>query len=137
MGAAALLSLLLPALLPPVADGLKGVFNWVTGGATAEPANVDERIKLMQAQTAQAQAIAALDAPVGNISTWVADLRASFRYIAAGAIILGGLGLLGAWIFLPPGRIETSFVQAYFNSVVGPVFSFMFGDRLYIGLKKK
>lgn len=132
---AALLPLLLPALVPAVVDGLKGVFNWATGGATAEPANVDDRIKLMAAQTEQLKAIGELDKPAANISPWVSDLRSSFRYIAAGLIIVGGLALLSAWIVMPKGSIENEFVAAYFNNVVGPVFSFMYGDRVYINLK--
>lgn len=132
----ALLALLLPALLPVLGDGIRGIFNWCTGGSGAQPANVEEAVKLMAAESEQLKAVAALDQPAANISQWVADLRASFRYLAAGLIILGGLGLLVAWIMLPKGSIDSDFVMAYFNGVVGPVFGFMFGSRLYLELRR-
>ena len=129
----ALLGLILPALLPVLADGAKGIFNFFTGGATAEPANMDERIKLMGAELETLKALAALDQPSPNISLWVADLRASFRYIAAGLIVLGGLVGVGTVLFID--ATAAPFVNSYLQGVVGPVFSFMFGQRMYLSLR--
>ena len=131
----ALLAMLLPALLPTFADGVRGIFNWFTNGVGAKPANVEEAIKLMAAETERLKTIAALDQPAANISPWVADFRASFRYIAAGLIILGGLGLVGAVVFLPPDPRLVAFTDAYLQGLVAPVFSFMFGARMHMSLK--
>ena len=40
-----LASLIFPALLPAVTDGLRGIFAKVTGGAGGTPQNVNERIQ--------------------------------------------------------------------------------------------
>ena len=89
-----ILSLVVPALIPAVADGLRGVFNKLTGGAGAKPANVEEQIKLMAAENERLKALAEIDKPSEKISPWVADLRASFRYIAAGVIIMAAVSTL-------------------------------------------
>jgi hypothetical protein len=126
-----LLGLLIPALIPVVSDGLRGAFTWMTKGKGAEPANVDEVVKLMEADTNRLKALAELDHPEGTISPWVADLRASFRYIAAGLIIISGCGGFG-WSILgdPTNKQLQDFIFLYFDNIVSPVFSFMFGARL-------
>lgn len=131
----ALLGLLIPALVPVLADGVRGVFNWVTGGRGALPANVDEAVKLMQAETAKLQAIAALDVPGGQISPWVANLRGSFRYIAAG-IIITPVPFIAGYALLYPSDASNALIELYVNAVAGPVFAFMFGDRLRIHLRQ-
>lgn len=123
-----LLSLILPALVPAVADGIRGVFTRLTGGAGSQPANVDEEIKLMQAQTERLKAVAELDKPTGPISAWVADLRASFRYVACGIIILWAIVLS-----LVPG-VEAGIRELSFD-LAGSAFSFIFGDRMYLKLR--
>ena len=57
-----LLSLVLPALVPAFADGVRGLFARLTGGAGAQPQSVGEAIQLMEAQTARVKALAELDA---------------------------------------------------------------------------
>ena len=54
-------SLILPALVPAVADGFRGIVAKFTGGAGGQPQNVEERVKLMEAEAAKLQALAALD----------------------------------------------------------------------------
>ena len=130
----ALLALLLPAFLPVVADGLRGIFSWFTGGTGAKPQNVEEAIKLMEAEAKKLAALAELDRPAGEISQWVADLRASFRYIAAGVILIGTMLAIfaqGAGL-----AIDAALLDALLQ-LSGSVFSFMFGDRLYFHLKQK
>ena len=41
----------LPALLPALGDGIRGVFAKITGGAGGNPNNVNESIQLMQPET--------------------------------------------------------------------------------------
>ena len=99
---ASILSLVIPALIPALADGIRGVFGKLTGGAGAKPQNVEEQIKLMAAENERLKALAELDKPAENISPWVADLRASFRYIAGGGLgsfilRLGGETVCSDW----------------------------------------
>jgi len=73
-----LLGTVLPALLPAVSDGLRGILGRVTGGKGAQPQNIAERIQLMQAENERLSIVAKLDEP-GNVHQWVADLRALQR----------------------------------------------------------
>ena len=122
-----LLNMIVPALIPAFADGIRGIFSWISGGRGAQPQNVDEQIKLMQAETERLRAVSELDKPVGDISRWVANLRASFRYIAAGLVLISGMALVGLTV-LDPGAEE--FTQWYLNYIVAPVWSFIFGERM-------
>ena len=124
-----ILSLVIPALIPAFADGLRGVFSKLTGGAGARPQNVEEQIKLMTAENERLKAVAELDKPAENISPWVADLRASFRYIAGGLIILGAVSTL----YLPADLL----VQDAIWNLAGSVFAFLFGDRMYFKFAKR
>jgi hypothetical protein len=127
---ASVLSLVIPALIPALADGLRGVFGKLTGGAGAKPQTVEEQIKLMAAENERLKAVAELDKPAENISPWVADLRASFRYIAAGVIIMAAVSTL----YTP--KMDATLFEAIWN-LAGSVFSFMFGDRMYLKFTKK
>ncbi|OIP35447.1 MAG: hypothetical protein AUK27_04725 [Deltaproteobacteria bacterium CG2_30_66_27] len=124
-----ILSLVVPALIPAVADGLRGIFSRLTGGAGAKPQNVEEQIKLTTAENERLKALAELDKPSENISPWVADLRASFRYVAGGLIILGAVSTL----YLPADLL----VQDAIWNLAGSVFAFLFGDRMYFKFAKR
>jgi hypothetical protein len=88
----------------------------------------------MEAEAKKLAALAALDRPVGNISNWVADLRASFRYLAAGIIIIATIvAIFAQGAGLP---IDVTLLDALLQ-LSGSVFSFIFGDRLYFHLKQK
>lgn len=137
---ATLISLILPALLPALTDGLKGLAQKLFGGT--KPIGVDDQVKLMNAEVAKLQALAQLDAPSGNISQWVADLRASFRYIAAAAIIIGTLVLVFVYFWFnytdPENKALENLVPVLdvFSQMSASVFAFMFGDRMYLSLRK-
>jgi hypothetical protein len=124
-----ILSLVVPALIPALADGIRGVFGRITGGAGSRPQNVDEQIKLMAAENERLKALAELDKPSEKISTWVADLRASFRYIAGGLIILGAVSTLYMSVDL--------YVQDAVWNLAGSVFAFLFGDRMYFKVARR
>lgn len=124
----ALLSLLLPALVPVASDAVRGIIGKFTGGAGAIPQNVDEEIRLMNAKTENLKALAELDRPSGNISQWVADLRASFRYIAAGVVILAAIVTLFT-------SIEKELKLLAWEAA-GSVWSFIFGDRMWTYIKR-
>lgn len=128
-----ILTMLLPALVPVAADGLKGLFRKLTGGDPAEPQNVEEQIDLIRASTERLKAMAELDRPHGEISRWVADLRASFRYVLSALIILAATGI-GVYVAASmPGLREVVFLA--FLEMAGGAFSFVFGDRMYRHLK--
>jgi hypothetical protein len=59
---------------------------------------------------------------------WVIDLRASFRYLAAGASILVG-GLLAFKASGNPDILEIS------QQLIAAPFAFIFGERLWFGMK--
>jgi hypothetical protein len=135
----ALATLVIPALMPAVADGMKGLFGKFFG--SAEPVNVDDKIKLMGAEVQKLTALAALDTPIGVPSQWVCDLKSSFRYIAAGIIILFTLLFCGLFFALcaydPTNKAIDTVVSVLeiLLQMAGSVFSFLFGDRLYFNLK--
>lgn len=132
---AALLPMLVSALVPVAADGARGLFSWLTRGSGAQPQNIDERIKLMDAETARLKVLAELDRPAGHISTWVADLRGAFRYIGAGAVILP-LPFMLAWAMYSPVEGRLDLLSVYATDFAGPVWGFMFGDRLRLHIRK-
>lgn len=128
---AALLSLIpwhmiLPALVPAATDAARGLVAKISGGAGAQPQNVAELVQLMKAQTERLQALSELDKPEGQISQWVADLRASFRYIAVGAIELAALG---AVLFHVQGEGVAVLLE-----LAGAGMSFIIGERMYLAI---
>jgi hypothetical protein len=131
----AILAMILPALLPAAIDAVKGVFS-----ATSRKflgLSVDEQIKLENAAVERLKALAEVDKPGGTPSQWVIDLRASFRYLAACISILSGIGLGYVGLFAPSitGTELTSVVLPLSMDLIGIPFSFIFGERLYMGLK--
>ena len=122
-------SVLFPALIPALTDGVRGIFAKFTGGAGGTPQNVNERIQLMQAETARLSALAEIDKPVGEPDKWVTNLRTSFRYVA---IILIWVATIGA-VFsstVPEG------ITLIMLDLSGACMSFVIGERMYLTLRK-
>ena len=134
-GLEAILPTIVTALVPVAAEGIRGLFNWYTRGAGAQPANVEERIKLMDADTNRLRALAELDAPAGNISVWVADLRASFRYLGA-AVTLAPVPIMLLWTLVSPTPERVDVLTLYTSDFCGPVWGFLFGDRLRVHMRR-
>ncbi len=126
-----LAGVLLPALLPVVLDGLKALFSGIFGNV--KPLTVQDQIALKQADAEMMKGIAQMDAlQLGQqVSLWVSNLRAANRYLLADAIIGSTILLL----FLPSGHVPVSYVNSMLD-LTASVFSFMFGDRVYLHLKK-
>ena len=124
-----LASLIFPALMPALTDGLRGIFAKVTGGAGGTPQNVNERIQLMEAETKRLQALADIDKPSGEPSRWVTDMRSSFRYIA---ILIIWLATIGA-VFTPDIAQPITLMML---DLSGACMSFVIGERMYLSLKK-
>ncbi|HOX22380.1 MAG TPA: hypothetical protein PLL10_02870, partial [Elusimicrobiales bacterium] len=85
--------------------------------------------------TDKMRVLAELDKPSEKISPWVADLRASFRYVCAGVIVLTAM-VCGVYavINVPEMRLP---VVSSFLELTGAAFSFIFGERMYLGLTGK
>lgn len=117
-----MIEVLLPALLPSAIDAFKSLFGGL--GRKIGGLSVDDEIKLENSQISRLEALAKLDNPVGSPSQWVVDLRSSFRYISAGVSILVGAYLAG-----------TGGDSELVGVLIGAPFSFIFGERLYLGMK--
>ena len=122
-------SVLFPALIPALTDGVRGIFAKFTGGAGGTPQNVNERIQLMQAETGRLQALAEIDKPVGEPDKWVTNLRTSFRYVA---IILIWVATVSA-IFTPSIPEGITLIML---DLSGACMSFVIGERMYLTLRK-
>ena len=125
-----MLGLILPALVPAFADGMRGIFAKLTGGAGGMPQNVEERCQLMQAEATKLQALAALDNPEGTPSQWIVDLRACYRYVIITAILI----FTGIVVFNP--SIVGTAVVSVFLDMSGACMSFIIGERMYLSIKK-
>lgn len=118
---------ILAALIPTAADGVRAVGRALVarlGGA--QPATVDEYVKLQDADTRRLEALSALDAPGGDASQWVVNLRASARYLAV-------LVLVACTVLV---TVSAAFVSVPAD-VLGAAaewgaagFFFLFGDRM-------
>ncbi|MFZ3288045.1 MAG: hypothetical protein WA191_14525 [Telluria sp.] len=120
-------SLIFPALVPALTDGLRSIIGKFTGGAGAQPQNVDEAIRMMEAQTARVQALAALDQLPDGAARWVLNLRGSFRYLMTG-------GVLAATIVATYVKMETPILLLLFD-LSGASMSFIIGERMYLNLR--
>ena len=91
----------------------------------------DEQTELerLRAENERLKALAELDRPSEKISPWVADLRASFRYVAGGLIIVSAVSTL----FFNADLL----VQDAVWNLAGSVFAFLFGDRMYFKFVKR
>lgn len=121
-------SLVLPALVPALADGMRGLFARFTQGKGAQPQTVAETIQLMQAQTERVRALADIDALSPNASPWVANLRGAFRYVAVG-------GILSATLIAVLVQADATSTGVLLE-LSGASMSFIIGERMYLGLRK-
>lgn len=123
-----LLNLVLPALVPALADGLRGIFARLTQGKGAQPQTVDQAIQLMQAQTERLFALAKLDTPGGEVSRWVANLRGAFRYAIVSAIVAAAVP---AALIAPEAAGTLVLLE-----LTGACMSFIIGERMYLYIRR-
>ena len=116
-------SLLASVIAPAVVDGAKNLIGAITKKWIG--LSVDDEIKLSNAEIEKLKALAVIDNPVGSPSQWVVDLRASSRYIGVILCILSG----GALMVYMPEQVEIA------AQLIGIPFSFLFGERMYLGFK--
>lgn len=120
-------TIILPALVPAISDGLRGIFAKF-GFGSAEPQNVAERVQLMNAEVSKLQALAQLDNPGGEPSKWVINFRASFRYFAVGGIV--GTTVIASFSSVPVEIMRTLLDMS------GACMSFVIGERMYLNIKR-
>lgn len=123
-----LLTTLLSALIPVGVEGIKQGITALTGGV--KPTTVAEQLQLDEQDIKRLEAVAKLDNPGGTPSQWVIDLRASARYLAAFAVIFGGLGIA----FVP--EIDQT-VKIVCLEGANIAFGFLFGARVLTNFNKK
>lgn len=123
-----LIETIIPVLLPAIADGVRGVFNKLTGGAGAKPSNVGEVIQLMQAETMRLEALAKIDSVSSNVYPWVNSIRALQRPFACALIITGYLGAVA----IGADASVTDSLSDYAQMVT----FYIFGDRSYMYFKQ-
>ena len=124
-----IISLLFPAIVPALTDGVRGIFAKFTGGAGGTPQNVNERIQLMEAETKRLQALAEIDKPAGEPSRWVTDVRAVFRYAA----------IMIIWLATIVAVFDSSVPESITLMLLdlsGACMSFVIGERMYLSIKK-
>lgn len=80
-------------LIPILTDFFKSSAPAVSRKLFGE--SIDDTVKLGQLDIQRLTALAQLDNPYGTPSQWVVNLRGAFRYVAAAALVLGGLALAG------------------------------------------
>jgi len=131
MGLDVILATILPLFAPVVMDGVKMLFSKITGISMGEAKTFQEKVEWEKVSVQKLEALAKLDQIGGNISRWVADLRASFRYIAVGLIILVTL----AYCMFCGTKIDKD-VFNFLAQLTGSATFFIIGDRVYINLKK-
>lgn len=120
---------LISALAPAAIDAVKTLFGGLSrriGGLS-----VDDEVKLASSDISRLEALAKLDNPAGTPSQWVVDLRASFRYIASGVMVVGGIALV--WYGLSIASKELS--EAGVSIALAPS-SFILGERMLLKFKK-
>lgn len=116
------------ALLPAVIDIGKSLAGRVLFGQRA--LTVDDEIKLMEAEARKIQSLAQLDRPEGNVSTWVSNIRALFRYAASTLI------LVFTFVAVLSPAVPESYVKYLLDLTSGVIF-FLFGHRTWYTLKSK
>jgi hypothetical protein len=113
-------SVLLPALIDMFKSGVSAASRRWVG------LSVDDQIKLGEHEIGKLESVAKLDNPYGTPSQWVVDLRASFRYLAAGILIVGGLCVAGLGAYAKDQGLMLAGLEA-----AGAPFGFIFGERMW------
>lgn len=126
---ATLIALFGPMAIETFRDVTKAVTNKYVG------LSIDDQVKLDDSTIRKNEALAKLDNPYGTPSQWVVDLRASFRYIAAGvSILVGSFTVIYAFTHVTD-NLTAAAVAAVGVDLIGIPFAFIFGDRLAINIK--
>jgi hypothetical protein len=129
---AALAGVVLPAVVDVVKTAMGGLSQYIVRRAGGvQPTTIAEQIELDKANVEKLKAVAELDNPHGTPSQWVVDLRASFRYFAAGFSLVAffaSLLLVGAYPVIAP-------LIPIAGDLAAGAAAFIFGERLLLKFK--
>lgn len=123
------LEVVLPSLIPVAVDGIRGLINKFTGGATAKPSNPDDVVKLMDAETKRLQALAQLEGS-GDTYRWVEAVRKLQRPVY-------GFSSLLCYIYLVNSGTATEQTVSEIGQWVQMFGFYLFGDRTYMYFREK
>lgn len=126
----AILAALLPALVPAGVDLVKNIGSTATRKILG--LSVDDQLKMENSVVERLKALAGLENPYGTPSQWVVDLRAAFRYVAAGFLLVIGAGVTGYGSY----KADQNIMEMGGALMAGP-WSFVFGERMWMGMKAK
>lgn len=121
-------AILASVVLPAVIDLFKSAGGAISRRWFGE--SIDDRIKLQDADVRKLEALSKLDNPYGVPRQWVIDLRASFRYLSAIIVIAIGCAVTYWGVTMKSETLLAAGLE-----LVGMPFGFIFGERLYLGLK--
>lgn len=121
-----LLTTLVPALVPALADGLKSVVGKFTGGA--KPLTIAEQVQLMQAENERLDMLSKLEGS-GTTYPWVEAIRKLQRPFVVAVVIL-----VWACYFLGLTEVSEGSV-VILSDVSSSVMFYLFGERGYMYLK--
>ena len=123
-----LLTTVLPALLPAAADGIRGIISRFTGGAGANPQNVEEVIKLREAENKRLEIISQLEGQ-GETYKWVEAVRKLQRPTVVAVTLI-----TWAIVFLNPQTYD-DFTRDVVQASASSVWFYLFGERGYMAIK--
>lgn len=128
----ALEAIIASAVLPAAIDLIKGLGKGIANGLARNfgGITVDDQIKLEDAGIRRLEALAKLDNPHGTPSQWVVDLRAAFRYVAAGVLIAAGMVVAGVGAVSKDVTVMLAGLE-----IAGMPFGFIFGERMNLSFK--
>lgn len=118
---------LISALVPFVGNIITRLTDHFTGGA--QPQNAQEMIDLKRTDTDQLNAISQLDS-IGNISTWVANIRALQRPLCV-------VGILALWFLSTINVLALSEARyVLLSNLASSAVFYLFGDRTLMYLRR-
>lgn len=124
----------LTALLPAAGDLLKGAIGKFLGGKGAQPVNIDEVIKLKEAENKEKDAdmrrmevLAKID-HYESVPLWVNAVRAMQRPVVIIIILL-------SWVYAMMTDVPQETVGVISDLAAAVIF-YLFGERVYMRIKK-
>ena len=119
---------ILTAFIPTISEAIRAGVNKLTGNAGAQPANVQEAVQIMQAETERFKAINGADGVSGPVSLWVNNIRALQRPAVALLVIL-------AWATTLYMEVSPDLSTMAANLASSVAF-YLFGDRTLMYARK-
>lgn len=132
MEIAAILTTLIPSLIPTVIDVVKGLFGKITGVNPAAPKSPDDTLKLYNAETERLKVLSQIGTPYGEVSRWVNNLRGSCQYVA----VLFIIGSTVIYNFFPEAWYSPD-TDVYMRQLCGSALFFLLGARVNLAANHK